>query len=92
MAKVKKPVEWNDIIRREHGRTVLECFMKYRAKVGDKEFCDAALRFKLAPTLVSEDGASLGPKESREHVGDETYAGAVIMLIANLDQGPSSIN
>jgi hypothetical protein len=95
MAKIKRPkqVEWAEIVRREHGQTVLECFMNHRAKIGDKEFCDAAIRLKLAPLIAPEDGDEpLSPEESREYVGDENYAGAIIMLIANIDKGPSSIN
>jgi hypothetical protein len=95
MTKIKNPkqIGWDDIVRCEHGQTVLECSIKHRAKVGDKEFCDAAIRFKLAPSLVPEDGGEpLSPEESRKYLGDEHYAGAVIMLIANIDKGPSSIN
>jgi hypothetical protein len=95
MTKSKKPkqVEWDDIVQTKHGKTVLECFMHHREKVGDKEFCDVAIRFKLAPSLVPEDGGErLSPEESREHVGDENYAGAVIMLIANLEEGSGSVN
>jgi hypothetical protein len=95
MTKIQKPkqVEWGEIVRREHGQTLLECFMSHRAKIGDKEFCDAAIRLKLAPSIAPEDGDQpLSPEESRGYVGDENYAGAIIMLIANLEKGPSSIN
>jgi hypothetical protein len=95
MTKSKKPkqVRWDNIVQTKHGQTVLECFMNHRAKVGDKEFCDVAIRLKLAPSIAPEDGDELlSPEESREYVGDENYASAVIMLIANIDKGPSSIN